>query len=163
MIIFLSLLSSRGWIFLCGKKIFRFEEMWLSNRGCEEVVFSTRNSGDTLRFEGHVLAKIDKCGKDLSWWNKNVFGNMRRELEHLKKLLVEAESAAMATVITFGLDSLRRRLMCCWIGSLLYGLNGQDYYGQGMGIGIHFHSRATKRYRRNKVEGIRDEEGNWRD
>ena len=48
------------------KKIFRFKEMWLSNRGCEEMVFSAWNSGDTLRFEGDVLAKIDKCGKDLS-------------------------------------------------------------------------------------------------
>ena len=53
--------------------------------------------------------------------------------------------------------------MCYWIGSLLYRLNNQDYYGQGMGIGIHFHSRATRRYIRNKVEGIRDKEGNWRD
>ena len=40
--------------------------MWLSNRGCEEMVFSAWNSGDTLRFEGDVSAKIDKCGKDLS-------------------------------------------------------------------------------------------------
>ena len=48
------------------KKIFHFEEMWLSNRGCEEVVFSAWNSGDTFGFEGGVLAKIDKCGKDLT-------------------------------------------------------------------------------------------------
>ena len=55
------------------KKIFRFEEMWLSNRGCEEVVFSAWNYGDTLGFEGGVLAKIDKFGKDLTWRNRNVF------------------------------------------------------------------------------------------
>ena len=39
-------------------------------------------------------------------------------------------------VITFGLGSLKRRLRCYWIGSLLCRLNGRDYYGHGMGIGI---------------------------
>lgn len=43
-----------------------------------------------------MLAKVDKCGKDLSWWNKNVFGNVRRNLDWLKKLLAKVESAAVA-------------------------------------------------------------------
>ena len=45
------------------KKIFRFEEMWLSNRGCEEVVFSAWNSGDTLGFEGGVWQKLINVGR----------------------------------------------------------------------------------------------------
>ena len=61
------------------------------------MVFLAWNSGDTLGFEGGVLAKIDKYGKDLTWWNINVFGNIRRELERLKKFLVEAKSVAMVS------------------------------------------------------------------
>ena len=38
---------------------------------------------------------MEKCGKDLSWWNKNVFGNVRRELEKLGKLLLKAEEEAI--------------------------------------------------------------------
>ena len=44
-----------------------------------------------------ILGKIDKCGKDLSWWNHNVFGNVRRELRRKKELLIEEEVVAMRT------------------------------------------------------------------
>jgi len=31
-----------------------------------------------------ILAKIKQCGKDLDWWNRKCFGNVRRELEKKK-------------------------------------------------------------------------------
>ena len=40
--------------------------MWLSNRGCEEVVFSAWKGDGAFKFNGDVLAKVDKCGKDLT-------------------------------------------------------------------------------------------------
>lgn len=46
-------------------------------------------------YEGEILAKVNKCGKDLNWWNKNVFGNVRRELDRLKILLSKVENAEM--------------------------------------------------------------------
>ena len=58
------------------EKLFCFEEIWLSNIGCEEVVHSEWNSFGDFGYEGEILAKVDKCGKDLNWWNKNVFGNV---------------------------------------------------------------------------------------
>ena len=50
--------------------------MWLSNSGYEEAVHSAWNSIDGVRVDGEILAKVDKWGKDLSWWHKNVFGNV---------------------------------------------------------------------------------------
>ena len=147
------------------KKIFCFKEMWLLNRGCEEVVFLAWNSGDTLGFEGGVLEKIDKCGKDLTWWNRDVFGSVQRELERLKKLLVEAESIAMASGNKFRVRQLKKEIevlldrestMWAKRSRLLWARNGDRSTK-------YFHSRATRRFRRNKVEGIRDKEGNWRD
>lgn len=40
---------------------------------------------------GSVISRVDRCGKDLAWWNKNVFGSVKRELEKKKKALLEAE------------------------------------------------------------------------
>ena len=57
------------------KKLFRFEEMWLSNSRCSEIVRAVWNRGGTESEEG-ILHRVEKCGKDLSWWNKNVFGNV---------------------------------------------------------------------------------------
>lgn len=36
--------------------------------------------------ERQILAKVEKCGKDSLWWNKNVFGNVRQELKKKKML-----------------------------------------------------------------------------
>ena len=147
------------------KKKFRFEEMWLSNRECEDVIFSAWHSGDGLRFEDDVLKKIDKCGKQLTWWDRNVFGNVRRELERLKKQLVEAKSAAMVSGENFRVRQLKKEIevlldresiMWAQRSRLLWARNGDRNTK-------YFHSRATQRLRRNKVEGIRDSEGIWRD
>ena len=60
------------------KRLFRFEEMWLSNPGCNEIVEAMwHNSSVTESNEG-ILQRVEKCGRDLSWWNRNVSGNVRR-------------------------------------------------------------------------------------
>ena len=139
--------------------------MWLFNRECEDVIFSAWHSGDSLGFEDDVLKKIDKCGKKLTWWDKNVFGNVRRELERLKKLLVEAESTAMVSGDNFRVRQLKKEIevlldrestMWAQRSRLLRARNGDRNTK-------YFHSCATQRLRRNKVEGIRDSEGIWRD
>ena len=35
---------------------------------------------------GNILSKVEKCGKELGQWEKNVFGNVRMELNRLKNL-----------------------------------------------------------------------------
>ena len=59
--------------------------MWLSNSSSEEVVVSAWGSGSRVNFEGDIPSKVEKCGKELGQWEKNVFGNVRLELNHLKK------------------------------------------------------------------------------
>ena len=54
------------------KKKFRFEQMWLSNLSCEEVVYLAWGSRSGVRVEGEILNKIEKCGKELCRWEKNV-------------------------------------------------------------------------------------------
>ena len=91
--------------------------------------------------------------------------NVRRELEHLKKLLVEVKSVAMVSGINFRVRQLKKEIevlldrestMWAQRSRLLWARNGDRNTK-------YFHSRATRRFRRNKVEGIRDKEGNWRD
>ena len=55
--------------------------MWLSNPSCEVVVQAAWYCFGGVEFEGDVLKKVEKCGRDFSWWNRNVFGNVRMELE----------------------------------------------------------------------------------
>ena len=59
------------------KKVFHFEEMWLFDSRCGEIVEVVWRNGD-------IMKKIEKCSKDLGWWEKNVFRNVGRELEEKK-------------------------------------------------------------------------------
>ncbi|XP_023891996.2 uncharacterized protein LOC112003995 [Quercus suber] len=77
------------------KKPFCFEEMWLSNPGCNEIVEVVWHSSSTTGSSEGILQRVEKCGRDLSWWNRNVFGNVRRELEKLRNLLLKAEGVAV--------------------------------------------------------------------
>ena len=60
------------------KKVFWFEEMWLPNPGCSEIVEAVWHSFGVTESNEGILHKVEKCGRDLSWWNRNIFGNVRR-------------------------------------------------------------------------------------
>ena len=59
--------------------------MWLSDSWCGEIVEATWNSCAYTDSDRMVINKVNQCGKDLTWWNHNVFGNVRRELNQKKK------------------------------------------------------------------------------
>lgn len=71
----------------CMAKPFRFEKMWLVEPGCAnviEAVWSPRSMEDL--FVG-LMRKIESPGKELRIWNREHFGNVRRELQKKRKLL----------------------------------------------------------------------------
>lgn len=62
-------------------KPFRFEEMWLLDRGCSEIVEAVWCSNvEELNVIEEVTYKIKKCGKELGRWNRTHFNNARQEL-----------------------------------------------------------------------------------
>ena len=92
------------------KKPFRFEEMWLSDSGCGEVVETAWRSCVSLDPNKEILGKIEKCGKDLTWWNYNVFGNVRRELKKKRDMLVEEEAVALRIGSNVWIRELQREI-----------------------------------------------------
>lgn len=74
-------INTVGLDFHSAPKLFRFEEMWLSDRGCSEIVeavWDARGSDDpTFR----MVHKIKKCGKELLIWNRDHFGNVQTMLK----------------------------------------------------------------------------------
>ena len=76
------------------KKVFRFKEKWLSDAGCAELVEASWSSYSHGYGDGAIIKKVERCGRDLAWWNHNVFGNVRKELTKKKELLVIAKNEA---------------------------------------------------------------------
>ena len=89
---------------------FRFEEMWLSDNGCGEVVEAAWRSCVSLDPNKEILGKIEKCGKDLTWWNYNVFRNVRREIKKKRDMLVEEEAVALRTGSHVRIRELQREI-----------------------------------------------------
>ena len=75
------------------KKFFCFKEMWLSDERCTKIVEATWSHHEFGINDSNILRRVKSCGKELAWWNRNIFGNVRRELEKKRAMLTQAESA----------------------------------------------------------------------
>ena len=62
------------------KKLFRFEEVWLADKGCGEVVEGVWLASVKENDDKTVMRKIVTCGNELTKWSKECFGNIRNEL-----------------------------------------------------------------------------------
>lgn len=89
---------------------------------------------------------------------------MRRDLDRLKRLLAKAELAALTSGNNFWVRQLKSEInvlldkeatMWAQRSRLLWVKNGDRNTK-------YFHTQATKRFRRNGVVGIRDEQNTWK-
>ena len=106
------------------------------------------------------MKKIFKSVKDLSKWNRDHFGNVRKELGKKKERasLKKAEEEAMRTGINFRIQALKQeindlidtenRLWFQW-AKVLWVINGDKN-------SKFFHSRAVQRKRKNSILKIQD-------
>ena len=75
------------------QKPYRFKEMWLADRGCNDTVLKAWKS----RLRGHpmfkVSSKLKKCKKMLNTCSKDHFGSVKKQIEQKKELLWKDEEA----------------------------------------------------------------------
>lgn len=145
------------------KRCFRFEEMWLSDPTCGEVVEEVWSSTRELNPCIAILEKVAKCEKELTWWHKHNFGHVRRELGIIKNQLALAENEAMVSGNNTRVRSLRVEInllqdrksrMWCQRSRVLWLSKGDKNTA-------FFHSKATKKFRKNLIRGIRNGSGAW--
>ena len=132
--------------------------MWLSNSSCEEVVVSAWGSGSEISVEGDILRKVEKCGKELGQWEKNVFGNVRLELSRLKKELTKEERITMVSGNNFRVRQIKKEIKVLQDReAMMWAQRSRILWAnEGDKNTKYFHSYATKRFRKNSMEGIRD-------
>ncbi|CAI9757429.1 unnamed protein product [Fraxinus pennsylvanica] len=70
-----------------GAKIFRFEAMWATEKGCKEVVERAWRLGNATNDMSGITEKIKCCGELLSAWNQHHFGNVHKQLKQAKHKL----------------------------------------------------------------------------
>ena len=65
----------------------RFEQFWIEDEGCHEIVHLAWRSDCGTSPMDNVAGKIHKCQTSLKWWSKKSFGNVTRQRNEKKKML----------------------------------------------------------------------------
>ncbi|XP_030945861.1 uncharacterized protein LOC115970359 [Quercus lobata] len=142
---------------------FRFREMWLADKGCSDMVKVEwcREDNDIAGFG--VTQKINRCGKALTQWSQRCFGSVRKDLQKKKQLLTRAEFDALIFGANYRVGELRMEVndlldkeTRLWLqrSRALWAVHGDKN-------SKFFHSRAIQCHRKNKIEGIKNSEGQW--
>lgn len=58
------------------KKVLRFEEVWLSNKGYGETIEGVWQATFDEAEDTRVIRKIEACGSKLTRWSRKHFGNI---------------------------------------------------------------------------------------
>ena len=155
------------WITLDGldipsfSKQFRFEEMWLSNRRCSDILEVVWLSREDEGAHDHVIRKIDKCGKELRVWNRNCSGNVRMVLSRKRRELNEAEKAAMRSRNNQQVRDLKKEIaeLVDKENRLWFQRSKVLWEKFGDRNSKYFHSHASQRKRKNLIRKLKDSNG----
>ena len=156
------------WIFMEGmdcnfQKPFRFEQMWMKDKGFSETIKVVWSAGNSEPWDSSVLTKIDKCGQELSEWSKKCFGKVRKQLEVKCKQLQTIEQAALRTG-----DSSRMKFLENEVNLLIdkeaimwRQWSKTLWLSDGDKNTRLFHSKASQRRRKNYITKLYDVDGRW--
>ena len=76
------------------RRPFRFEEMWLADRGCSDTVLRAWEISQEGNPMFKVSKKLKRCKKMLKSWSKDHFGNVKKQIAKKKERLWKAEEEA---------------------------------------------------------------------
>ncbi|XP_042984826.1 uncharacterized protein LOC122313683 [Carya illinoinensis] len=75
---------------------FRFEEIWVGEKGCEDIIKANWRGVEGGHDLDHIIHNIKECGTQLNLWNRNCFGNVQKQLK-LARLNMEMLSVSDPT------------------------------------------------------------------
>ena len=106
------------------------------------------SSNDMVNPSTKVMRKVEKCGKELKMWNRDHFGNVRKELAKKRRFLVDGEKEAMRSGLNHRVRELKREII-----ELIDKDNRMwfQWAKDGDKNSKFFHNRATQRKRKNSI------------
>nr|POF14698.1 hypothetical protein CFP56_34182 [Quercus suber] len=135
--------------------------MWIEEEGCQDSVESAWRQPVNGNLMEQVEGKLKRCQLNLSWWSRNSFGNVTKQLKEKKEKLRREEEAAIRGGTVEGVLKLKREI------SDLSGKEEKKWKQRFRALWLHegdkntryFYSRETHKYRCNKICELRNSLG----
>lgn len=139
-------------------KHFKFENAWLADEGCKQVVIQAWQDGGHVDIQG----KLSLCASRLSKWGGEKFNNFGRTIYGLKKKL--AKLKPRRDVISIAeYDRLHSELNHCMNQEEIYWKQRakQFWLKEGDMNTKFFHRYASARKQKNQILKLKDSVGSW--
>ncbi|KAL0004665.1 hypothetical protein SO802_012226 [Lithocarpus litseifolius] len=150
-----------GGIEVKSARPWRFEQMWLEDLGCRDTVVRTWGRdvlGSPIEL---VVSKLEACQKSLAIWSRNSFCHVRREITEKKKMLRAAErDAAMGRRVDHFLKLKTDIVDLLRLEEKMWHQRSKEHWMiSGDRNSKYFHTKASQRFRRNRIVELRNPEG----
>ena len=146
-----------------GKKLFRFESVWLKDPQCEEVVLEVWEEGLATHSNFPLNSCLEKCRLKLDAWNKNEFEHVGKKINELPKHLEWLELQPASPSIIQDIKNTRLGLNC-WHekeDKMWYQRSHINWNHAWDRNTRFFHAKASALQKKNHIEGLMDSSGRW--
>ncbi|XP_042939609.1 uncharacterized protein LOC122274659 [Carya illinoinensis] len=149
--------------FVKHKKLFRFEPMWVREKGCDDIIASIWRKGGSGSFMDSLVDFIKDSRVNLKRWNSNSFGNVQKQLSMAKQRMTWLYENDPLGTDKEAHDEAREEVQK-WLerDELMWKQRSKVLWlKEGDSNSKYFHMKASQRRRKNRLVRIKDGHGSW--
>ncbi|KAH9722180.1 reverse transcriptase domain-containing protein [Citrus sinensis] len=139
-------------------KRFRFENLWLRERDCVEVITNSWNSSSGCS----IQQKISRCGADLFQWGGHLARDFRKRISDCKCLMARLRGRRDQGSVEAFVEARNRYNALLHSHEVFWKQRAKSLWlKEGDRNSRFFHATASARKRRNSIERLRNRQGIW--
>lgn len=144
---------------LSRKKRMHFEALWVKETECETIIFDTWNSN----WNSGISQKMEHVNHNLRKWHSRRYGKMRKDISDLKERLKNLHLSEPIETNLENIKHCRAELDKLLEAEETYWHQRSivSWLREGDNNTSFFHRHATKRRKINKIEKLKNDEGEW--
>ncbi|KAF9592580.1 hypothetical protein IFM89_016031 [Coptis chinensis] len=144
---------------------FKFFNMWLANDACKPVIEKAWNAITHDLPDHNLIHKLHKTRTDLSVWNKFVFGNIFTNIKAAQKDLDTVLAKPFSTKNYNKAKDIKANLLGWYEKEEDFWKQKStfDWIKDGGKNTRFYHLSTIYRRRKNKIDKIKDDDGEWRE
>ena len=153
--IFLKLMGSRV-RYRSGRKRFRFENMWIQEESCRQIIQRVWESPSSEDPWLRVEEKLEQCSAALSTWARDTFGEVQENIRGLVGRLQMERDILRRRAILKEIGAWRRKEEVFWAQRAK-----SEFLLHGDANTKWFHARAQMRRKNNTIVRLQKGDGSW--